>query len=304
MGHSRELFASFFLAVAFLAAPPVFAQQFHPAPVQDQASERSWLGITIQEMNEETARSMGMTETGGVLVSDVAQGGPADQAGVRMGDVIVELNGEDVTGADDFISRIGTAGVGSTVALEVNRGGETEDLLVQLGKMPMTATPGRGFMMGGGMTHGMMDCPMGMDGRKGMRGHGRYMKDGMFGRMYGKMTMGMKALDLTPEQSARARDIYTEFRKQAIKTGSEVKIAEIDLYDLLRADPVNMERVRAKIGEINSKKADLMMAGVRGMEEFKKVLTPEQRGRLKNMLAADTGIEDEMGGDMAPSEME
>ena len=125
----------------------------------------------------------------------------------------------------------------------------------------------------------------------------------MLGHLYGKVMRAVKDLNLSPEQKAKARDIYISYRKQAIKTGSEIKIARIELHELLRAEPVNMEKVRAKTGEIASKTADLMLAGIRSMEEFKLVLTPQQRSRLTDMLAMDSGTdamdagEDEMSQD-------
>ena len=348
MGYGKTLFASLFLAVSVLFTYPAYAQQESPAPgqgqmpMQMQMQDRPWLGITIQEMNEEAARSLGVTETKGVFVSQVAPGGPAQEAGLQMGDVIVELDGEDVRDADDFISRIRTGEIGSTVALEVKRGGATENINVRLGEMPSTAMMGRGMMgggggmMGGGM-EGMMgsgscqDCPMmgqalcpmmgqargqcpQMGGKMGMGKHGDGMgmmgrgmqgavMDPMLGHLYGKVMRAVKDLNLSPEQKAKARDIYISYRKQAIKTGSEIKIARIELHELLRAEPVNMEKVRAKTGEIASKTADLMLAGIRSMEEFKLVLTPQQRSRLTDMLAMDSGTdemdagEDEMSQD-------
>ncbi|HEY4708507.1 MAG TPA: PDZ domain-containing protein [Thermodesulfobacteriota bacterium] len=347
MGYGKTLFAGFIAACSILFAPPSYGQLEHPAAEQaepqSQSQDRPWLGITIQEMNEAAARSLGISETKGVFVSQVAPGGPAQEAGLQMGDVIVELNGEDVRSADDFISRIRTSEVGSTVALEVNRGGATENINVRLGEMPSAAmmsksmTGGNGGMMGG-MSGGMMggmsggscpDCPMcgnmgqtpcpqtpcpmmgqmmgqaggqcpQMDGKKGMRRHGDGkgmmmgpgMSGGMMGHMYGKLMRAVKGLDLTAEQKAKARDIHTNFRKQAIKTGAEIKIARIELHELLKAEPVNMEKVKAKAGEIASKSADLMLSGIRSMEEFKKVLTPQQRGKLNDMLAFDSGADD------------
>lgn len=366
MGYGKTLLAGMIAACAILTAYPAYSQHEHPAvPAQGQAQprtqpqdDRPWLGITIQEMNEEAARSLGITETRGVFVSQVAPGGPAQEAGLQMGDVIVELNGEDVSGADDFISRIGEEDIGSTVALEVMRGGAAENINVRLGEMPSTARmgmAGRGMMGGGGggmagggmvaqqghggQMHGGMsggscpDCPMcgqmgqmqcpqmpcpmmgqcaQMGGQKGMHRHegakgmmGRGMADGMDpmpGHMYKKMMRAFKELNLTPDQKAKARDIYTNFRKQAIKTGAEIKIAKIDLHELLRAEPVNMEKVRAKASEIASKTTDLMLAGIRSMEEFKKLLTPQQRGQFNNLLAMDSGdmdsTEESSGKDM------
>jgi serine protease Do len=88
--------------------------------------------VTIQEVNDKVARQMGIPEHTGVLVADVVNGSPADEAGVDLGDVIVKVNGREVKDPGDFVKRIQEAGVGSTVALEVNRAGTKEEIKVTL----------------------------------------------------------------------------------------------------------------------------------------------------------------------------
>lgn len=325
------LAALVFLFAAILAAAPAAAQEEHEHPSagtgQEALQGTPWLGITIQEMNEETAAAMGLEETGGVLVADIAEGGPADEAGLNMGDVIVRLNGEDVAGADDFISRIRSAGIGNTVALDVNRGGEMESVNIQLGAMPSSMTSSRrgmggmGMMgMGQGMDRGMgqgamscpssgaSPCPMGGDCPMARGGHDHdcpscpmgmtkgpgHMMGGPLGPAYGRLMAAIKTLDLTPEQRARASAIHRDFKKKAIRAKAEIKVASMELQELLAADPVNTDKVRAKVGEIASKGSDLMITGVRSLEEFKKILTPEQRTRLKEMVSMDSGDAMEM----------
>lgn len=306
MRNPKSLFAVLFLTISFLIAHEVNAQDAQET-ARAQA-ERPWLGVTIQSLDPERAGEMGMPGTTGVLVSDVASGSPAQVAGLMPGDVITEAGGQDVRNATDLITAIRSAGVGQDIELEVLRGGTEESVNVQLASMPRGAMHERGRpMMGGGMG-GMMagECPMGMG--PGMRGYGmgqgmmmghdmgmmgeRGKKGTMPGHFYGRMMMAVKALDLTPEQKARATEIYTNFRKQAIRTGADIKIARIDLHQLLMAEPVNMESVTSKVNEITKKQADLMLAGIRGVEEFKSTLTPEQRGQLRDMLAMDSGVDD------------
>ena len=159
----------------------------------------------------------------------------------------------------------------------------------------------------------LVDCTLGvrMDntrfapwGMKGGHARGDGMMAPIFGHMYGKMMKAVKGLNLSADQRASAREIHMNFKKQAIRTGAEIKIAGIELHELLMSDPVNMDKVKGKIGEILSKKADLMMAGIKSVEDFKKLLTTEQKGKLKDMLSMDTGMDEEMGsaGEMASQE--
>lgn len=341
----------YLLAAFFLFATPVLAQQDSKTPsLQEpppqQETTRPWIGVTIQEVNERVARQMGIRDPRGVLVADVAEGSPAEEAGVNMGDVIVRLNGRDIEGASDFITRIQEAGVGSVVALEVNRAGATEEMNVTLEPMPPAMMTGRAQMgMGMGQGMGMMsmggaggpdcpmhargmdkpcpmghDCPMGaqcpdygqmgaqypgygqmMGGKGMMRRHpGKSMMGmggqmGMFGGpMYGKIMMAIKAMNLTPEQKAKADAIHSDFRKKAVRAAADVKVAHIELHELLAADPVNLDKVRAKVNELVQKKTDMMMLGIRSLEDFKKVLNPDQKKMLKDMLAMDSGEMDDM----------
>ncbi|MBW7957719.1 MAG: PDZ domain-containing protein [Deltaproteobacteria bacterium] len=315
MRNTKSLLAVLFLTLSFLITQQAYAQdgQEMARTMPEAQAERPWLGVTIQSLDPERAAQMGMPGTTGVIVSDVASGSPAQVAGLMPGDVITEAGGQDVRNASDLITAIRSAGVGKNIELDVMREGAEESFSVQLSAMPRGAMQERGRPMMGGMG-GMMagDCPMGMGGMgPGMRGHGMGMmgpgmmmgmdrmghrgkKGTMMGHFYGRMMMAVKALDLTPEQKARATEIYTNFRKQAIRTGADIKIAKLELHQLLMADPVNMESVTAKVNEIARKQADLMMAGIRGVEEFKKTLTPEQRGQLRGILAMDSGAGDDM----------
>src|SRR5499425_392493 len=67
---------------------------------------RGWLGIVIQDMNDDLAQSFGVREKGGVLVADVMRGGPADSGGLRPGDVIVEFGGSPIKEVPDLQRRV------------------------------------------------------------------------------------------------------------------------------------------------------------------------------------------------------
>jgi len=114
------------------------------------------------------------------------------------------------------------------------------------------------------------------------------------GPVYGKIMMAIKAMNLTPEQKAKADAIHSDFRKKAVRAAADVKVAHIELHELLAADPVNLDKVRAKVNELVQKKTDMMMLGIRSLEDFKKVLNPDQKKMLKDMLAMDSGEMEDM----------
>ena len=69
----------------------------------------------------------------GVYIAEVQSGGPADKAGLKVGDLIVSIDGDQVNTAEDFRGRVGTHNPGDTITLEVQRDGQTSQITVTLG---------------------------------------------------------------------------------------------------------------------------------------------------------------------------
>ena len=97
---------------------------------------RGWLGIAIQDVTDELAGSFGVSEREGVLVADVIKGGPGEAAGLRPGDVIVELGGTKIREVPDLQRRVANVAPGQTVAVGVVRDRAPQRLTVRVGEMP------------------------------------------------------------------------------------------------------------------------------------------------------------------------
>ncbi|MGH7393270.1 MAG: Do family serine endopeptidase [Candidatus Rokuibacteriota bacterium] len=97
---------------------------------------RGWLGIAIQDVTDELSSSFGVREREGVLVADVMRGGPAESAGIRPGDVIVEFGGAPVKEVPDLQRQAAGAAPGQRVGLVVVRDGTRVPLTVAVGEMP------------------------------------------------------------------------------------------------------------------------------------------------------------------------
>src|SRR4030095_8690833 len=97
---------------------------------------RGWLGIVIQDVTDELASSFGVREREGVLVSDVLRGGPGEAAGLRPGDVIVDLGGTKIREVPDLQRRVANVAPGQTVAVGVVRDRAPQRLSVRVGEMP------------------------------------------------------------------------------------------------------------------------------------------------------------------------
>ncbi|MFL4471909.1 DegQ family serine endoprotease [Tateyamaria armeniaca] len=106
--------------------------------VVDQLQEfgetrRGWLGVRIQDVTEDIAEAIGLEPVAGALVTSVPEG-PAMEAGMQDGDVIISFAGVDVEDTRGLVRQVGNSPVGETVRVVVFRDGETVTLLVTLGR--------------------------------------------------------------------------------------------------------------------------------------------------------------------------
>ncbi len=96
---------------------------------------RGWLGVSIQEVTPELARSFGLKEKKGALVSSVFPGEPADRAGIKAGDVIIEFDGKEVKSYHDLPRMVASTPPGKKVDVKVIRNGKELTLHVVLGEL-------------------------------------------------------------------------------------------------------------------------------------------------------------------------
>jgi serine protease Do len=103
---------------------------------------RAYIGISPQEITSDLMDALGLSEVSGVLVAKVEADSPADKAGVKVGDVIVELNGEKVPNVAKFRIAVATSKAGTDVRMRVIRDQKEETLNIKLESFPdETATP-------------------------------------------------------------------------------------------------------------------------------------------------------------------
>ncbi|MEL7347132.1 MAG: PDZ domain-containing protein, partial [Pseudomonadota bacterium] len=96
-------------------------------------TKRGWLGVRIQQVNDELAEALGLDRAAGALVADVTEGGPAQSSGIEAGDVILRFNGTDIEEMRDLPRIVADTAVGSTVRVVVFRKGKTQNIRVTLG---------------------------------------------------------------------------------------------------------------------------------------------------------------------------
>ena len=142
------------LVCLILATPPAFAQrnddedQGTPPRVRvyrddddngPSASGGGYLGVRVQEITRDLQRARDLPSTQGALVSMVADGSPADQAGIRRGDVIVRVDGNEITDPDELIREMRDEDAGARVSIVVLRDGSRRTFDVTLARRPASA---------------------------------------------------------------------------------------------------------------------------------------------------------------------
>lgn len=115
------------------AIPIDLATKIKDQIVATGGASHARLGVAVQEVNQTLADAFKLDKPEGALVSGVDAGGPADQAGLKAGDVIRKVNGQAIVSSGDLPALIGQALPGEKLALEVWRQGRREDLNAKLG---------------------------------------------------------------------------------------------------------------------------------------------------------------------------
>jgi serine protease Do len=104
---------------------------------------RGWLGVAIQDITPDLAKSFGLKQAGGALVADVTPDSPAARAGLQRGDIIVEYDGTHIEAAHQLPELVASTDIGKTVPIKVLRNGESKTLSITVAEMPAhMAAPG------------------------------------------------------------------------------------------------------------------------------------------------------------------
>ena len=123
-------------------------------------------------------------------------------------------------------------------------------------------------------------------GREGRRGHGRHAHEGRRGSRGRGDTVKRIAekLELTDEQVAKIKSILTEARKKSIGLRADVRVAGIELREMVSGETVDKAQVGAKVDEIAKIGGDLLRARTDAALAVREVLTPEQVAKADGML--------------------
>ena len=122
------------------AIPMNMAKQICDQLMEHGSVTRGYLGVMIQPLTPELAKSFGLGEVTGALVGDVTADSPAARGGLQRGDVIVKLDGESVKDTTSFRNNVALIKPQTSVDLEVLRGGESQALTLVVGQLADSPT--------------------------------------------------------------------------------------------------------------------------------------------------------------------
>lgn len=120
------------MAITMLPVSAGFTEE----PPQDKArSKRGWLGVSIQDISRSLAEEYNLKTEDGAYVSDVQDESPADSAGIKKGDVIIEFGGRKIYDADDLAKSVSRTEPGTRSTVVILRDGERKSITLAVGKL-------------------------------------------------------------------------------------------------------------------------------------------------------------------------
>lgn len=139
VGINSQIFSTSggFMGLSF-AIPIDLAMQIKDQLVKDGRVTRGYVGVFIQEINQELADSLGLKTPEGALVTKTEKDSPAEKAGLRERDVILALNGKKVTSSVTLPSLVSTIRPGTEVTMTVFRDGKEQEIKVTVGSNKAT----------------------------------------------------------------------------------------------------------------------------------------------------------------------
>ena len=118
------------------AIPVSTAQMVLEQIVKSGSVTRGWIGVEVQELTPTVAESFKLGATRGALIAGVLRGGPADKAGVKPGDVLVEVEAKPVADPTSMLNLIAALAPGTQAKVRLKRKGQDVEASIAVGRRP------------------------------------------------------------------------------------------------------------------------------------------------------------------------
>jgi serine protease Do len=196
---------------------------------------RGWLGVGIQDVNDEMAEYYGVKGNKGVLVSEVFPGDPADKAGIRTKDIIIEVNGQKIETSRELTRIVAGFHVGEVVKINVLRDGKTKTFKVKIAKRKETERVSRGMPPKEHDVFGIRVSNLTPEIARRLK----------LRETQGVVVTDVQANSQGEDKGIKTRDIIKEINHQSINTVNEYKDA---IQKVKKGDTVSMFIKRANSG--------------------------------------------------------
>ena len=123
------------LGIGF-AIPANAAKQIMEQIIEIGNVTRGWLGVSMQDITPELAESFRLKKAGGALIAGVLRNGPADEAGIKPGDILLAMDEKAIADSSEMLNLVAALTPGKTVALTILRNNSVRSVKVKVGKRP------------------------------------------------------------------------------------------------------------------------------------------------------------------------
>ena len=201
--------------------PSNMAREVRDQLVKRGRVRRGQLGVYSQEITQELASGLGLKDRNGVLVADVDPNGAAAKAGIRRGDVIRQVDGQDVNTPNALRNRIAMTEPGSEVTLTIIRDGREQQIKLRLGELRAAADAAEGaqevaLAQGGAGRLGVAVQPLTSDLARQL---------GLQGSVSGILIREVDPSGLAAEAGIRPGDVIVEANRQPVRSTAELQSA-------------------------------------------------------------------------------
>ena len=238
-GSMKNRYITALLVLVCMLAFTAEAAQEMTKESRSRSKKQGWLGVGIQDVTPKFARDHELKIKEGAYINEVVEESPADSAGLKEEDVIVEFNGKKIEAAEDLTEAVAGTKPGTKVTVKINRNGDAKSLSVTVGKnrmrMPFAITAPRAprviVNMFGGDIEGM-DL---MDVNKQL---GEYFE---VPGGKGVLVKGVEKGENAAKAGIKAGDVITKIGDETINNIGDIHDAVSDLDE---GDKVNVELIR------------------------------------------------------------
>lgn len=122
------------------AIPINRAKQILDELISGKEIKYGWLGVQVQSVSRELSFILKLSDEKGALIADIIKDSPADKGGLKKGDVVKKINGEDVIDSNDLVVKVSHFPVGEKIKVQFIREGKETELFVEIGEKPKEKT--------------------------------------------------------------------------------------------------------------------------------------------------------------------